>query len=245
MEGKLIWLFVLILMVTMSCGVVADDETVEASPWERAVALSYDKKSGNTDKSSLQLDLSVKWEVESMQWTFSGNDSYGTTDGDKDVDKGKADTEYRYIFSNRMYANAYLGAKYDKIADLDYRYVPGIGVGYSLVKTKAMQLSASVGPTYVVEKYASKDRTSYWAGQFDAGWNWKLKQGTKLWAKGRYNVRADDSETYLLNGEAGIEAPLGKGLGLRLVCTDSYNNKPAADKKRNDLTLSTGISYSF
>jgi len=235
---------VLLVLFGSCAGGFADDDA-KVSPWDRSIALGYDKTSGNTDKSTFKLDLGAKWDVEKMRWTLDGSMNYGKTDGEKDADKGKANTEYRYKYTKRFYDTVFASAEYDKMADLDYRYIPGVGAGYTFFKTDTQEFSGSLGPTYLIEKYADGTKSDYWAGQLALDYQTKLKQGTKFWAKGKYNVRLDDSEIYLLNGEAGVEAPLGYGFGVRLLLSDDYNNRPATDKKKNDVTLSSGISFSF
>lgn len=223
----------------------ATDDHAEKSPWERSITASYEKQSGNTDKSTAKLGFGAKWDVEKMRWTIDGLGTYGKDDGEKNVDKGKANTEYRYKQASRMYENAFLSAEYDKMADLDYRYIPGVGIGYTLYKSEIQEFSANVGPTYLMEKYSDGEKNDYWAAQLALDYQGKVAQGTKFWAKGKYNVRVEDNEQYLLSGEAGVEAPLGYGLGLRFVVTDEYNNRPAVDKEKNDVTLGTGLSFSF
>ncbi len=241
MNKRIVVLFVLLGWF----GVVLAADTEEKNPWDRSVALGYDKKSGNTDKSSFKLNLGVKWDVEKMRWTLDGTMNYGKTDDVKDDDKGKLLTEYRYKQTARFYENIFASGEYDKMADLDYRYIPGVGAGYTIYKSDVQELSASLGPTYLMEKYSNGKKIDYWAAQFAFDYQGKIKQGTKYWTKGSANLRIDNTENYLLNGEVGVEAPLGYGLGLRLVLSDEYNNIPAEDKKRNDVTLSSGLSFSF
>jgi len=195
---------IVILLVMIACRAVAFATDTEAGKWDRSIAVGYEKKSGNTDKTSFTLNLATKIDTEKMRWTFDGTMNYGKTDDEKDADKGKATTEYRYKFVERMYATAFGAAEYDKMANLDYRYIPGIGVGYTVYRSDIQELSVNIGPTYLMEKYTDQKKNDYYGAKLALDFNGQLTSGVKYWAKGTYIVRADDSDNYLLNGEIGV-----------------------------------------
>jgi hypothetical protein len=66
-----------------------------------------------------------------------------------------------------------------------------------------------------------------------------------LWQSAEWVPEASQFSNYFLTIQVGIEADLTKKAKLRVVIYDDYNNQPAAGRKKNDIKLVTGISYSF
>ena len=57
----------------------------------------------------------------------------------------------------------------------------------------------------------------------------------------------DKLENYIVNAEIGIEADLTKDKKLRLksYVTDTFNNRPASGRQKNDVMWITAIEYKF
>jgi putative salt-induced outer membrane protein YdiY len=55
----------------------------------------------------------------------------------------------------------------------------------------------------------------------------------------------EDFDNFLIVAELGTEATFNSRLSLRVVLQDRYNSEPAAGRKKNDLTLISGITYKF
>ena len=54
-----------------------------------------------------------------------------------------------------------------------------------------------------------------------------------------------DSGEYRLRSETVLTAPVGKQVNLKVTLLDEYNSKPGGDAEKNDLRLTSGLSYSF
>jgi hypothetical protein len=73
----------------------------------------------------------------------------------------------------------------------------------------------------------------------------KFKTGARFWQTLEWIPQVDKFENWILNAEAGISAPIIKALDVRLVAQDSYNNRPATGRLKNDLKLLAGVGYRF
>lgn len=133
---------------------------------------------------------------------------------------------------------------HDDIADLDYRLTLSPLVGYYFIKTPATFLSGEVGPSFIHEKQGGHEM-SYVGARVGQRFEHKFKNGAKLWETLEWIPQVDDVENWILNLEAGVSAPLAKGLDLRVVLQDTYDNQPAAGRLKNDLKLIAGIGYRF
>lgn len=150
----------------------------------------------------------------------------------------------RRLLSDRWFAYGDTSLVYDRIALIDYRLILGPGAGYYLLKRDTLNLSAEVGAAYVWEDVGDV-RDDYPALRAAQRFEYKLSETARLWQSAEYIPQMDDTENYLINAEIGVEAKLNSRLNLRLVAQEKYDNQPADDLKKTDLTLIAGIGATF
>jgi putative salt-induced outer membrane protein YdiY len=117
-------------------------------------------------------------------------------------------------------------------------------VGYYVIKAPRTSLSFEVGPGYVWEQKGGIT-DNYATIRFGDRFEQKIGEKAKLWQSLSYLPQISDWGNYQLTAEIGIEAPLVKDLALRVVASDTFNSRPAAGKKQNDLMLVSGVAYKF
>jgi len=116
--------------------------------------------------------------------------------------------------------------------------------GYYLIKETNTSLSVEAGPSFVYQKLAGVEST-YMGARVAERFEHKFETGAKIWESAEWIPQVDKVENWILNLEAGVSAPITKSLDARLVVQDSYNNRPADDRLKNDLKLMAGIGYKF
>ena len=99
-----------------------------------------------------------------------------------------------------------------------------------------------LGLAWILEEIDGVSNDSL-AGRVAQTYERKLSETAKTWQKLEYLQTLDSSDDYLLNGEIGLESALSGSLALRLVVQDRYDNTPAVDAERNDLSVTAGLSY--
>ena len=52
-------------------------------------------------------------------------------------------------------------------------------------------------------------------------------------------------DNFVVNAEIGIEVAINAKWSLKTYLQDTYDNEPAAGRKKNDLKLVSGIAYKF
>ena len=74
-----------------------------------------------------------------------------------------------------------------------------------------------------------------------------LSDRSRLWETAEILPQVDDFKNYIVNFEIGVEADLNsaKSMSLRVYLDDTYNNVPAAGRKKNDLKLVAAVAYKF
>jgi putative salt-induced outer membrane protein YdiY len=152
--------------------------------------------------------------------------------------------DYKHLFSERMYGNLRLDFFHDDVASVKYRVLVGPALGYFFIKNDKTKLSAEAGPSYVIEKVGNNE-TSYLALRISERLEHTINKSWRIWQSADFFPKVDDFDNYLIVAELGTEASLTERLSLRVVLQDRYNSEPAAGRKKNDLTLISGVSYKF
>lgn len=164
----------------------------------------------------------------------------GVKEMDTNVQNARGFAEYRRLWDERDYGYLNAEIRNDDIADLDYRFMAGPGVGRYFIKGDRVKFSMEIGAAYIREKLAGEEDDTV-AVRLAQRCEAKVGAGGKLYEAVEYLPSMDDFEVFLLNAEAGAEAMMNARMSLRLAVQDKYNSDPAPGKKENDFILIGGL----
>jgi putative salt-induced outer membrane protein len=212
--------------------------------WDTSVAVGVTATSGNSDSilATVTGRADKKWDPHELH--FGVDFAYGKADGLKNNDSVRAFGQYNYLFTDRWYGYVRAEGLHDAIADIEYRFTIGPGVGYYLIKTAATSLSVEGGPGIVIEKQGPDSKT-YFTARIAEKFEHKFNDRVRIWEMAEFLPQVDRFSNYLINSELGVESGLSKAWALRLVLQDSYDNEPAPDRKRNDLKLIAALAWKY
>ena len=165
-------------------------------------------------------------------------------DKETTVENAKAFANVKKTLSPRTFALLDGSVLYDDIALIDYRAMLGPGLGVYLAKNDKRTLTLEAGPSYVWEKIDGESN-DYLALRFAERHTCQISATAKLVQSLEYIPAAEDFDDYLLNGEIGVEASMTDRLSLKVALQDKYDNTPAADAERNDLSLIAGLGFTL
>lgn len=234
----------------------ADAAATNAPPkkWESVASAGISLTSGNSKNflATVGINAKRKWSHDEMLLGASagyGETSFGTrapndnrTDTTQEYVKGFS--QYNHLFSAQLYGGLRVEGLYDKIAAVDYRFTISPLAGYYIIKDPATSFAVEAGPSIVVEKVGGEEST-YWGGRIGERFEHKFKNGAKIWESAEWITQLDDVNNWIANGEAGVSAPIVKALDVRLVVQDTYDNRPAPGRLKNDFKLIAGLGYRF
>jgi hypothetical protein len=233
----------------------ADAKTPEPPKphWESVAAAELTLTRGNSDNflAAASINTTRKWAHEEILLGASGGYGENTTRPatgpsvtSETVNFVKGYAQYNHLFTERFYGGLRVDGLHDEIADITYRFTLSPLVGYYFIKHTNTFLSAEVGPSFVTEKQGGKS-DSYVGARLAQRFEHKFKTGAKLWEFVEWIPQVDYFDNWILNAEVGVSAPITKSLDARLVAQDSYDNRPAAGRLKNDFKLMMGIGYRF
>jgi len=243
----------------------ADATPTTTNHWQSSIAAGATLTRGNSETflGTLSGATGKKWDQNEI--ALGADMAYGTTTtetrtnnntppplhGTAKRDDTTAETihgfgQYNRLFNERLYGLGRIDALHDGVADIDYRLTFSVGAGYYFIKSKETQLSAEAGPGYIVERLGGDDK-SFATLRLGEKFNQVLSDRSRLWETAEILPQVDDFKNYIVNFEIGVEADLNssKSMSLRVYLDDTYNNVPAAGRKKNDLKLVAAVAYKF
>lgn len=205
---------------------------------------------GNSETTNLSLGARVARRFPAHRLGFSTSFLQATEEGEQIASRGEAKLEYDYFPGPRNFLYARTTASFNEEAGLDLRVGPGLGSGYTLVDSEKVTLSARGGASWIREEFA--DGTSTGAAYFAASQSLELtlSETSTVSQEVRYNPRAEDLSDYLLHAEASLTTMISGSIGLRVSAVEQFDSTPfenpdGEDAEKHDLTLITGVTYSF
>ena len=242
---------------SVQTGLAADAAATNVPPkkkWETVASAGATLTRGNSKTFLANIDVNTKRKWSRDELLLGASAGYGENEtGTRAPDDNKKDvtqkyikgfSQYNHLFNERLYSGLRVDGLYDKIADVDYRFTVSPLMGYYLLKKPETSLAVEAGPSVVFEKVGGEEST-YWGGRVAERYEYKFKTGARIWQSVEWITQLDDVDNWLLNAEAGVSAPIVKGLEVRLVAQDTYDNQPAKDRLKNDFKLIAGVGYRF
>jgi len=227
-------------MVMGSLAVAADGD------WDRTVAVGLNVTSGNSETLAMNGSVSAEkaGDVHEIRLGIEGN--YGEAEVDEETDtttqNGKAVAVYKYKL-NGSYLYSDNSLFHDDIAAIDFRLVVGVGAGYHVIKTDNAKLGLELGAAYIEEELGDGTSDDNISARLAARHDQALSEHSKFWLSAEYLPNVDDTDDYLLNGEAGLEAALNSSLSLRAVVQDRYDSMVPEGREENDVAVISSLVY--
>ena len=212
--------------------------------WTNTAALTLSMADGNSDNLNTTASYDAALRRDAGEFFFTGTYSYAEADSTASADSLITRTQFNKLLSERTYLGIGLGLLRDDIADIDYRITPAVTLGHYSIKEDNMTLSFEVGPGYTFEKVGgiTDDYFSIVAGE---KFIWEINKRISLKQSLTGHINPSETDDYNLVADIALDTDLTKHLSWRIAASWSYDNTPAADSDKDDITLSSGIAVKF
>lgn len=215
--------------------------------WTKSLAAGLNYSSGNSDTAVVSILSQAGRETKEDILDFTASYGYGedrSKEEKKNKDEARAGASYKYLLGERLYAGAGANFLRDDIADVAYRVTVAPTIGYFLLKDADFKLSAEVGPGYTFEEVAKVDN-DYFSPKLGERFEWTISCTSKLFQGVDVLLDTTDMDNTLVNAEVGVEAALSSSLSLVVLVRDTYDNLPALDREKNDVTVISALKVAF
>jgi len=206
-----------------------EDAPVNALGWTTTAALGVSLAQGNSDSLQASLAYNTAYRTATDEFFFDLGYSYGENDGDTSADALSANVRYNRLLTDRLYAGVGTGYLRDDIAEVAYRFTPNALLGYYLIVFEEV---SGVSDDYFALRAAER-------------FIWNIGPRLTFNQAAILDVDPDNFDNHLLTLSAFLDVDITQSLSWRLSGTWIYDNEPAADLEKEDLTLTSGIAVKF
>lgn len=184
------------------------------------------------------------------RFTLAGEYNFGnvgTGDSTATTEENfKALAKYDRYFTKKWYGYGIIGYETDHIANLQYRFTPGVGVGYQWVESPAFNFMTEAGLTYVFENFSPGGTNDFLALRLAYHVDKKLRDNVSVFHNLAYLPSLEDpTDDYLINADAGIQLDLTKSFFTQAKVEWEYDSTPAPGTGNNDYSYLIGIGWRF
>jgi putative salt-induced outer membrane protein len=213
-------------------------------PWESSASAGLTLTRGNSETLLFTAELLTQKKTRDNEFLFGINGAYGSQKSAETVNNYKAFGQWNHLFTGHLYGYARAEALRDHVADLDYRLTIGPGIGYYLIKNTNTFLAAEAGVGLEVERLGGKDET-FGTFRLAERFEHKFNEHARVWQTVEFLPQMDEFDNYVMNFEIGVEAAISKTFSLKTYLDDTFQNHPAAGRKKNDVKIVAAVAYKF
>ena len=217
---------------------------VTPHPWEHSVSAGVTLTRGNSETALFTAEFLAAKKTPVNEYSFGVAGAYGNNKSTETVNNYKAFGQWNHLFDERLYGYLRADALRDRVADLDYRLTIGPGVGYYFIKDKMTYLAGEAGAAFEAQHLGAKSDTFVTARLADR-FEHKFNDHARLWQSAEFLPQLDEFDNYVINFEVGIETAVTKSFTLKTYLLDTYQNRPAAGRKKNDVQIVAAVAYKF
>jgi putative salt-induced outer membrane protein YdiY len=202
--------------------------------------------SGNTDADNLRLDGDVVARNGENRYTANAAVTRAEDDGAETARNWTTGLKYDRFVTPRLFFNANTILTNDRFRDLDLRTAIGAGIGYQVLNTARVTLTADAGLGYVNETLAGVPDDRYTALRESAALGVFLLPGRVQFFHqhdGYFGVTGDDN--LFVKMQNGIRVGLTEGFVTTLRHDVDYDRSPAPGRRNTDRTLALTLGYRF
>lgn len=250
--GTAVWLALVGIATVGGLLPLAAQEDDEEPPrgWRGTADFGLTLTEGNSETTNISLGLSAIHRLAEQRWTFSSSFLRATSAGETTANRLDLEGKYDFYPDDRVFVFAEVAGGFNRPAGIDRRLRPGLGGGYEILRRDQLSLSAEGGANFIQDHFV--DETTDEAVYFSAGQSLELtvSESTDLTQSLRYSPRAENFSDYLLQFETVLGTAITDDIGLKVTFRDDFDSDPFVDEEgerraRNDITLITGLTYSF
>jgi putative salt-induced outer membrane protein YdiY len=197
---------------------------------------------GNTYADQVNVGFDAQRRTIDDRLTFTGQYNFGrernpdTGDKTTSVDNFYLTGKYDYFFTEKLYGFAALRYEHDRIALLDKRVIPGIGLGYQWFDTPDFKFDTEVGLAYVHEEFENGDTNDAMSARLAYHLKKNLwDEKVQLFHDLEYYPSLERIDDFLIVTDAGVRAAFTEKMFAEYKIEYRYDATPAEGQDHTDL----------
>jgi putative salt-induced outer membrane protein YdiY len=215
--------------------------------WTGGGSFGFALARGNSETTNLALGFNALRKTTNDAWVLDAASIY-STDAKTDtttVNSFTGSIRYDRNITKRLFAYGAFSGGYDTLQSLNYRVMPGGGLGFHAIASARTTLDLLGGFGYTRESYYTGLTNNLLTASLGDEFAYKLTKSTTFTQNLYYLPSLNDTSIYRVNGNVGIATKLNGWLTANMNFNDRYNSSPVLGNKKNDVLLTTGLGFTF
>ena len=215
--------------------------------WTGGGSVGFVLARGNSQTTNLALGVNALRKTSNDQWIVQAASVYST---DEKLGVTSANTfggliRYDRDISKRWFAYGVFAGMYDALQLLNYRIMPGAGLGYHAIATSTTTLDLLGGLGYTRESYYDGTINNLFTATLGDEFSHKFTPNTSLTQNLYYLPSLNDTTNYRINFSVGIATKLNGWMTANANFLEQYVNQPVPGTKHNNVLFTTGLGFTF
>ncbi len=219
--------------------------------WTGSVRAAAELNRGNTYTDGVQLRADAQRRGIDDRIELGAGYSFGrersTDTGEKNTTEDNWFTKgkYDYFLSRKLYLFALMTIEKDRIANLDIRVSPNVGVGYQWYERPGFNLRTELGGGWVYEDYEDGGDDEHFSARAAYHVDRLLTDRLRVFHDLEYIPSVEDIEDFNVNADLGLRLDITKRFFTEFRVEWQYDSTPAPDAGKNDTKYLTTIGWQF
>jgi len=215
--------------------------------WNGGGSFGFALARGNSETTNLALGFNALRKTTNDAWVIDAASIYST---DAKTNTTSANSfqgmiRYDHNLTKRVFAYAAFAGGYDTLQCLNYRILPGGGLGFHAIATPRTTLDLLGGLGYTRESYYNGVTNNLLTATLGDEFAYKITKNTVITQNLYYLPSLNNTSIYRVNGNFGIATKLNGWLTSNLNFNDRYNSAPVLGNKNNDILFTAGLGFTF
>jgi putative salt-induced outer membrane protein YdiY len=217
--------------------------------WQANLAFGFSDKSGNSRARGISSTLDIERRTRKDRITLGfglNRESSQLANGDFEttVSKYYGNLRVDVFVNSRFFFFGSTRQERDRFQDIALRSTYNTGLGFQAVAVDRTDLNFSVAGGARREKFISGGAETASVAAVASKLRHDFGPAVLLWQLD-FSPTVEDLGDYRLISDISITAPLFLGIGFRIGALDEYNSRPKPGIEKNDLLLTTTLSYTI
>ena len=223
--------------------------------WRGQIGASLAATSGNTDSTTLLLNMDLNLKRPDDKTSLTGHVNEGRTDngdGERETSSARWDLsgQYDHDLDEDWFNFTRLGFEHDRVTDLSLRTLVGAGLGYHVIKGPRHTFDVSAGLSYTDTRWKVDTTIGDETGRHCTSVGLLLAEESshELNDTVTFKQRLEaypgltGEKSKLLRFNASLNVAMSKALSLSVGLVHNYDGNAAEGREKNDTALFTGVN---
>ena len=202
---------------------------------------------GNSETTNLALGFNAQRKTTTDAWNVNAASIYST---DAKLGATTANTfggliRYDHNINAHLFVYGVFAGMYDELQNLNYRIMPGGGLGFHAIASKVTTLDLLGGLGYTRESYYDGTTNNLLTATLGDEFAHKFTANTTFVQSLYYLPSLNETSNYRVNFSAGIATKLNGWLTANANFLDQYVSEPPRGTKKNNVLFTTGLGVTF